>query len=289
MKLSKQFQVLDMVEKQKIDRLRFLCDLTIEQIQREYWGEEPNLSISNHISSITPVGRLFSVLFFNEEVRNIVDNAIKRIISNRFDTAPEELYRCPVYVMRVFLGNDHISEGHRRALLQTEPHFDNAFGLNGVSAWIPFHDVGREDGGLCYFDDESFLGNSIDGKNVLNFEKYYDNYHKYDQDIMTRLMFKSVEKGQCILHSKILHGALKTRKNRYSFNVRYVAKRDVMNMANKSERDLYISYNEDFDKARLDHMNRLRLEANRYYDNLKLDQTTKYKQLHYTNEFEVKK
>jgi len=106
---------------------------------------------------------------------------------------------------------------------------------------------------------------------------------------MTRLMFKSVEKGQCILHSKILHGALKTRKNRYSFNVRYVAKRDVMNMANKSERDLYISYNEDFDKARLDHMNRLRLEANRYYDNLKLDQTTKYKQLHYTNEFEVKK
>ena len=43
--------------------------------------------------------------------------------------------------MRVYLGGAFMSEQHENSFLQTEPHFDNGFGINGVSAWIPFHKV----------------------------------------------------------------------------------------------------------------------------------------------------
>ena len=139
-----------------------------------------------------------------------------------------------------------MSEEHEKSLLQTEPHFDNGFGLNGISAWIPFHNVTEETGGLCYFNDDSDFKLDPEKRNKLNFMRYYANHSEYDNKLKSTLVFKPVDRGDCILHSRTLHGAIKTTTERSSFNLRYVSSNDLHKLSDTSLIKMYKLYNNSF-------------------------------------------
>ena len=179
-----------------------------------------------------------------------------------------------------------MSEQHENSFLQTEPHFDNGFGINGVSAWIPFHKVTENTGGLCYFNDDTGFKLGADKRNKLNFMRYYDNHSEYDNELKKSLEFLPVEKGECILHSKTLHGATKTTTERSSFNLRYVSSHDLELLADVSLKNMYKLYNNSFAKARAIHRDSIL----NYIDNLvdtKFSLPDALKStIHYTQEME---
>ena len=166
---------------------------------------------------------------------------------------------CPLYTLRCYYPSVYVSERHEKALLQTEPHFDNGFGNEGVSIWVPFNDIDDETGGLCEFTNDEEIAKEFpkSPRNRYTFDAYLDRSEEIDPILRKGVHQPHVRSGGALLHWDLIHGATKPQtKPRLSFNFRIVPESQLSDKPENIKR-LHRLYSSSFDTCAALHLHHI--------------------------------
>ena len=162
----------------------------------------------------------------------------------------ESLLVHPILYFRVTQPGNVQSPEQADAFMDSQPHYDRAFGAYAYSCWLAMTEVGDETGGLCFFRDSAdvdrHFGIKPDEKNRYNYDNYVRDRNIVDPVLRAALIPPKLHAGQAYLFdSNTLHGATKPKSRmRISFDFRLVSKREVARL-DQGARTVVERFNED--------------------------------------------
>jgi len=238
----------------EIDDFLLDFEIVIENIEASY---DPDLK-SNFFGmaergGITPtryhpsskLARLITLRFLLTDSATIIINRARARAYEMGLKGKGEIYLCPVSSIRRYVVGSYTSDCHAAAMLETEPHYDNGFGCFGLSVWLPFHAISRDDGALIRIIEKNLLKayGSPGSKNKYHFDSYLLDHKNVDRHLQTGgFESQNVEKGSVVAHQDVLHAALKNFTPRSSFNFRFVSESELIGRPDNIK-DLYYKFN----------------------------------------------
>jgi len=129
----------------------------------------------------------------------------------------------PIFYLRFSWPEISYSELHAKAFLDSQPHYDRAFGLNAFSFWTPLEAASDATGGICYFEDAAVTEEFPFGKsNKHNYDTYLAAAPQLDPLLRRTAKAPAMAVGDVFTFDHtVLHGATKPKTaRRVSFDFR---------------------------------------------------------------------
>jgi len=138
----------------------------------------------------------------------------------------------PVYFHPIFYARFSSAEYKLESsvFLDSQPHYDRAFGLYAFSYWLALKQANKASGGLCFFSENHKVNDEFtvdwSQKNKYNYDLYVDSFSRLDPFIKESCIHPDLDAGQAYqFDSNILHAATKPiSDDRLSFDFRFFQK-----------------------------------------------------------------
>lgn len=199
--------------------------------------------------------------FFNKMFTT--QNRLMRALSYRFlnknkfiklkNKINENIFINPLFYVFVINKNFFKSELEKKALLDTQFHYDFPFSLYSNTYWVALDDVNEDTGTLCFPKTRRLITKFLPYKNFknrYNLDKYYKNASKLDPLVRKDAVKLSLKAGSAVLWgSDICHGASRAKKfglRRISFNFRTISKK-ILYLSNAKTIRFVEEFNENID------------------------------------------
>lgn len=229
--------------------LRSRAEAMVLNIKDDYFSSlTEDVFRREHLGNTSLVMKIAAYRFANEATMSLLRARLKPIAEELYSET--ELMLHPIFYLRIgYPGNDY-SDLYRDAFLDSQPHYDRAFGVDAYSFWIALGDIDDESGGLAEFSspetDAHFALN--DGRNRYNYDLYLDNASKIDEILRSSCRAPCAKAGDVLtFDSSVLHGATKPKsKKRISFDFR-LASRKAIEATSDEVRAMFDAYNHSID------------------------------------------
>lgn len=199
--------------------------------------------------------------FFNKMF--VTQNRLMRALCYRFldknklgklkNKISEDVYINPLFYVFVINKKFFSSKLEKKAVMDTQYHYDFPYSLYANTYWIPLQDVNQETGTLCFPKTKKLISKFIPYKNYknrYNLDRYYKNASKLDPLIKKDSDKLFLKAGSAVLWgSDVCHGALRAKKpgtTRVSFNFRTISKK-VLYLSNIKTIKFVEDFNNDID------------------------------------------
>jgi len=239
--------------------------------------------------------------FFNKMF--ITQNRLMRALCYRFldkkkfiklqKKIPKDVYINPLFYVFVINKKFFSSKLEKKAIMDTQYHYDFPYSLYSNTYWIPLQDVNNETGTLCFPKTKKLISKFIPYKNYknrYNLDKYYKNASKLDPLIKKDSNTLLLKSGSAVLWgSDVCHGALRAKKpgtTRISFNFRTISKK-VLYLSNIRTIKFVEDFNKDIDTSNF--LNLMHLGDYKYCEGEIKKNKKLYKFKNYLKELKSKK
>ena len=165
----------------------------------------------------------------------------------------KNVYINPLFYVFVINKKNFNSKLGKKALMDTQYHYDFPYSLYANTYWVALQDVNDETGTLCFPKTKRLISKFIpyrNFKNRYNLDKYYKNAKKLDPLIERESNKVSLKSGSAVLWgSDVCHGAFRAKKPgspRISFDFRTITKK-VLHLSDVKTIRLVEEFNKDVD------------------------------------------
>jgi hypothetical protein len=237
-----------------ICKLRDRADEVLRGIYLDYFNDISFEAFQGkHLGHTSLVMKAAAFRFANwDTLRALRDCVVASELSDGKDRAAWLLH--PIFYLRFSWPDVSYSAKHRSAFLDSQPHFDRAFGLPAFSFWTALEPVSSATGGICYFEDSRTLDVfPFVASNKYNYELYLDAAPELDPLLRETAITPDLDPGDVFMFDRtVLHGATKPQTSRrVSFDFRLCEKASLQE-APEEIRNLVLEFNRspDWSNAR---------------------------------------
>ena len=202
----------------------------LADIKTDYFSSlTENVFRKEHLGNTSLVMKIAGYRFANEDTMRLLKARIEPIAEKLY--AGTDLMLHPIFYLRIGYPGNYYSDSYRYAFLDSQPHYDRAFGVDAYSFWVALENIDDESGGLAEFSspetDAHFTLN--DGRNRYNYDSYLEESGKIDAMLKSSCRAPHANAGDVLtFDSSVLHGATKPiSRKRISFDFRLAPRRAV--------------------------------------------------------------
>ena len=237
--LGDQIQLISPVyPKEFIQSLRSKALNILEDLRKDYFASSSDDEfLGSYLGHTSMISRSWAYRLLDQEVFNDLKKYALQALSKQGiveDTRDFFLY--PIFYLRMSNPKYVMREEMKRSLLDSQPHYDQSFGLSAIQLWIPLEDVDEDTGGLCGFDKSAEqIFPVVGGKIRYDTSGYLDNYRELDSKIKDKIKTFRVSQGDMLIFgTHALHGATRPRsKQRFSVDFRLIPKQNFENASKR--------------------------------------------------------
>jgi ectoine hydroxylase-related dioxygenase (phytanoyl-CoA dioxygenase family) len=229
--------------------LRSRAEAMVDDIKADYFSSlTEDVFRREHLGNTSLVMKIAAYRFANEATMSLLKARLEPIAEKLY--AEADLLLHPIFYLRIGYPGNNYSDLYRDAFLDSQPHYDRAFGVDAYSFWVALEDIDDESGGLAEFSssetDAHFALN--DGRNRYNYDLYLDKASEIDEMLKSSCRAPHANIGDVLtFDSSVLHGATKPKsRKRISFDFR-LAPRQAIEAASSEVRVMFDAYNRSID------------------------------------------
>jgi hypothetical protein len=222
-------EVRDALDSEFSRYLQDRAQACLRELHADYFESIPFEEFcAGHLGHTSIAAKLLAYRFFTTSIFLRLRAALMPTVREIY--GEDEVLLQPYFYLRYSFPEMAQSELHRRALLDTQPHYDRALGIRAMSFWLALVDIDEESGGLCCFSGsqaaELFPYN---GRNRYNYDAYLEAASALDPQIKSSIVQPAVRAGNMLtFDSDLLHAATKPKTRwRISADFRLVARSAV--------------------------------------------------------------
>lgn len=199
------------------------AEAVMAEIHADYFAEmDLHEFRTRHLGHTSLVMKMAAFRFASGDLLHSLKQAIEKNAGIE-GLANDPLMLHPIFYLRFSWPGVSYSESHGAAFLDSQPHFDRAFGLPAFSFWTPLEPASDATGGICYFEDERTLDEYAYGpSNKHNYDTYLAAAATLDPLLRETVLAPTLDVGDVFTFDRtILHGATKPKTaRRVSFDFR---------------------------------------------------------------------
>jgi hypothetical protein len=201
-----------------------------------------------HLGNTSLVMKIAAYRFANKTTMSLLKARLKPIAEKLY--AEADLMLHPIFYLRIGYPGNNYSESYRDAFLDSQPHYDRAFGVDAYSFWVALDDIDDESGGLAEFSNPETDAHFTldDGRNRYNYDLYLQKASEIDAMLKSSCRAPHANVGDVLtFDSSVLHGATKPKsRKRISFDLR-LAPRRAIEAASDDVQVMFDVYNRSID------------------------------------------
>lgn len=203
---------------------------TLQELHADYFTAIPFAEFcSGYLGHTSIAAKVLAYRFFTSDIffklRDVLTPHVREIYG-----VGDGLLLQPYFYVRYSLPDMAQTELHRRALLDSQPHYDRTLGIHAMSFWLALVDIDNSSGGLC-----SFAGTKAaelfpyDGRNRFNYDGYLEAAAELDPLIESSIVQPAIPAGSMFtFDSNLLHAATKPKTRwRISADFRLVPRKQI--------------------------------------------------------------
>ena len=209
--------------KELVQELLQRAEAVMAEIRADYFpGSDLHAFRSGHLGHTSLIMKMAAFRFASGDVLN----RLKRVIAENAGMeglSGDALLLHPIFYLRFSWPDVSYSSAHKSAFLDSQPHYDRAFGLPAHSFWMPLEPASGATGGICYFEDERALKAFEYGpSNKHNYDTYLEAAAALDPLLRETVQAPVLNVGDVFTFDRtVLHGATKPKSaRRVSFDFR---------------------------------------------------------------------
>ena len=210
--------------------LRSRAEAMLADIKTDYFSSlTENVFRKEHLGNTSLVMKIAGYRFANEATMRLLKARIEPIAEKLYSETDLMLH--PIFYLRIGYPGNYYSDSYRYAFLDSQPHYDRAFGVDAYSFWVALENIDDESGGLAEFSspetDAHFALN--DSRNRYNYDLYLEESGEIDAMLKSSCRAPHANAGDVLtFDSSVLHGATKPiSRKRISFDFRLAPRRAV--------------------------------------------------------------
>lgn len=248
-------QVLTLLKRDEIIEYAEIFHSELRQIYVDYFSTVSYGDFEeNYVFNESLVMKCFAYRFANSEIMKLLRdrcvNAISSECSGSFSDDLKDAFIHPIFYARISNPGVSHSAEREKAFLDSQPHYDRAFGVYAYSFWLAINQANKDSGGLCFFSsngkDMKHFHAGWGESNQYNYDGYLENYEQLDKAIKDKCIHPDIKAGQCYMfNSNVLHAATKPlSKKRASFDFRLIPSSELSAFG-ETPRKIILFFNEN--------------------------------------------
>ena len=209
--------------KELIQKMLHRAESVMAEIRRDYFPEVGLQDFrTRHLGHTSLVMKMAAFRFASGELLHDLKKSVEKNAGLE-GLSDDPLMLHPIFYLRFSWPDVSYSKAHESAFLDSQPHFDRAFGLPAHSFWTPLEPASDATGGICYFEDERTLKTYEYGpSNKHNYDTYLAAAASLDPLLRETVQAPALDVGDVFTFDRtVLHGATKPKAaRRVSFDFR---------------------------------------------------------------------
>jgi Phytanoyl-CoA dioxygenase (PhyH) len=218
--------------------LRSRADAVVQQIRDDYFPTLPDDTFRrDHLAHTSLVMKIAAYRFLDNEIAATLRTAVEDRAREIYGAG--KLVYHPVFYLRMSFPGIYHSRLDRTAFMDSQPHYDRAYGVHAFSFWLALNEIDEESGGLATFVDpgvERLF--EVAGRNRYSATTYLQAAALIDPHLRNATKTWSAAAGDVLtFDSTVLHGATKPKtRRRISFDFRLAPVETVAAAASEHQR-----------------------------------------------------